>query len=173
MKRKDILIALGIIAVCLGSLYLYSFTDKLVHGYVELDSGGAKAELMLRGSFFSRDFKVTEKEPKLINTRVTRPKYLSISKTQDSNSLSLVSYGPWGHLSGIKINNNQTLKLRVGPPLIIKPTISYRAGIVNIGFRVVGQTEEYYQIPRTRKNPKVKIMDENGNILTSGNFAYG
>ena len=98
---------------------------------------------------------------------------LTISKTQDSNSLQLTSYGPWGDLSRIKIVNDETLSLKVGPPLVIKPAISKQSGIVSIGFSVVGQMGERYQIPRTKTNPYLKIMDENGNIISSGNFAYG
>ena len=173
MKRKDILISLAIIGACLGSLILYSYTNSLVHGYIKIDSGNAASVLVLRGNLFSRNFRVTEKEPVLINTRVTRPISLTISKTQDSNSLQLVSYGPWGHLSGIKINHNHTLKLRAGPPLIIKPSISNHSGLVYVGFTVVGQAGERYQIPRTKTNPKVKIMDENKKIIASGNFTYG
>ncbi len=173
MKRKDILISLAIIGTCIGALFLYSFTNSLVHGYIEIDSGNANAELLLNGSLFTQDIKITGKEPVLINARVTRPKALTISKTQDSNSLQLVSYGPWGDLSRIKIKNNQTLKLEVGQPLIIKPLISNRSGIVTVGFAVVGQAGEQYQIPRTKTNPKVKIVDENGKNLASGSFAYG
>ena len=173
MKRKDILISLGIIVACIGAFLLYSFTNSLVHGYIEIDSNDTNAELFLNGSIFTRDTKITGKEPVLINTRVTRPKALTISKTQDSNSLKLVSYGPWGDLSRIKIKNNQTLKLEVGPPLIIKPLINYQSGIVTIGFAVVGQAGESYQIPLTKTSPKVKIMDENGKTLASGSFAYG
>jgi hypothetical protein len=173
MKRKDILISLAIMAACFGALFLYSFTNSLVHGYIEIDSGDANVELLLNGSLFTQDIKITGKESVLINARVTRPKALTISKTQDSNSLQLVSYGPWGDLSRIKIKNNQTLKLEVGPPLVIKPLLSNRSGIVTIGFAVVGQAGEHYQIPRGKTNPSVKIMDENGNTLASGNFAYG
>ncbi|MBN2589606.1 MAG: hypothetical protein JXA96_07080 [Sedimentisphaerales bacterium] len=173
MKKKDILISLAIIVACLGLFLIYSFTNSLVHGYIEIDSGGASAKLMLHGSLFTQDFEISENEPVLINTRVTKPMSLTISKTQDSNSLQLVSYGPWGDLSRIKIKNNETLSLKVGPPLIIKPTISNYKGTVRMGFSVVGQAGEQYQIPRTKTNPKVKIMDENGNIIASGNFAYG
>lgn len=172
-KRKDILISLAIIAACVGVLLLYSFTNSLVHGYIKLDSGDAKAVLILRGNLFSRDFRITEKEPVLINTRVTKPKSLTILKTQDSNSLQLVSYGPWGDLSRITIKNNETLSLKAGPPLVIEPIVNKQAGIVSIGFSVAGQAGECYQIPRAKTNPKVKIVDENGKILASGNFAYG
>ncbi len=173
MKRKDILITLGIIVVCLGGIFLYSFTNSLVHGYIEIDSGDANAELFLKGSLFTRNFRITNKKQTLINTRVTKPTALTISKTQDSNSLQLNSYGPWGDLSRIKIKNNETINIKLGPPLVIESVINYQSGIVIVGFAVVGRAGEQYQIPGTKTNPKIKIVDENGNILASGNFAYG
>lgn len=173
MNRKDYLISIAIVVACLAVFYLYSFTNTLVHGYIKIDSGDSTAKLKLRGNFFSSDIVVSGSEPEEINYRILRPKYLSISINQNGNSNNLTSYGPWGDLSKIKIKNNETTTLKIGSPLIIKPDVIKQPNLVSIGFSIVGQAGEQYQIPRTKANPRVKIMDENGNILASGNFAFG
>lgn len=173
MKRKDILISLAIIATCTVFYGLYSFTNTLVHGYIELDSGDAVALLKIRGNFFSKDIEISNSEPAQINNRILRPQSLTISKIQNSNAIQLVSYGPWGDLSRIKIKNNETLSLKLGPPLIIKPKVVNYPGQVAVDFSVIGQAGEKYKIPRLSPAPKVKIMDENGNIIASGSFTYG
>ena len=173
MKRKDILISLAIIVACIGILYLYSFTNSLVHGYIKIDSDNSIVSMKLHGNFFSRDIEITGNNPVKINTRILSPRYLTISKTQDSNSIQLISYGPWGDLSRIKIKNNETLSLKVGPPFIIRPSVKKQPGLVSIGIDIIGQAGESYSIPRLPKAPKVKIMDENGKIVNSGSFSYG
>ena len=173
MKRKDILISLAIIVASISAFFVYSFTNSLVHGYIKLDSGDARATLKLRGNFFTGDFSISENETVLINSRITRPTSLTIFQTQDSNSLKLVSYGPWADLSRIKIKNNETKTIRLGPPLIIKPAITKNANIVDVDFLLVGQAGERYQVPTTKKTPTIKFMDENGKILASGKFSYG
>ena len=87
--------------------------------------------------------------------------------------MSLTSYGPWGDISKLRIKNNETLSLKVGPPLVIKPSLSKQSGMVSIGFLVYGQAGERYAIPKLPKRPGIKIIDEKGKILESGNFAYG
>jgi len=173
MKRKDILISLAIILTSLGVLYLYTFTSSLVHGYIQLESGNANAFLKLGGNFFSKGVEVSGSEPVKINSKVLRPRYLQISKTLDDKTIKLTSYGPWGDFSRIKIKNNETLSLKVGPPLLIKPDIKKQGNTVSVGFSVYGQGGERYSIPRLPKTPKIKIMDEHGNNLISGSFSYG
>ena len=164
---------MAIIAACIGFLYLYSFTDSLVHGYLNIDSGDATYKLKLKGNFFRKEIEISDSEPTEVNYRVLRAMHLTISQTQDGNSLELESYGPWGDLSRIKIKNNETISLKIGPPLVIKPAISNYRGRVTIGFTIVGQAGETYKLPGRKIRPKVKIMDENENIIASGNFSYG
>jgi hypothetical protein len=56
---------------------------------------------------------------------------------------------------------------------LIKPSISERSGYISIGFSIIGQAGEKYEIPRKKPVPKIKIIDEQGNTLVTGNFAYG
>jgi hypothetical protein len=175
MKRKDILISLAVIAACGGVLYLYSFTNSLVHGYIELDSGdpNIKAELQLRSSFFGREKVVSGSEPKKVNSRILTPRFLTVSKTQKSRRIILASYGPWGDISRVQVENDKKTTIKVGPPFVIKPNVRNRSGIVQIDFSIIGRAGEYYQVPILPKTPKVTIMDENGKTLASGSFSYG
>ena len=175
MKKKDILIALAIIAACIGLLYLYSFTNSLVHGYIELDSGdpNVRAELQFQSGLFGWEKVVSGSEPKKVNSRILTPRLLTVSKTQKSRRIILASYGPWGDISKIHVENDKKTIIKVGPPFVIRPNIWKRSGTVQIDFSIIGRAGEYYQIPILPKSSKVTIMDENGKTLASGNFSYG
>jgi len=173
MKKRDIRITLIIIAVSLCIFYLYYFTNSLVNGYIEIDAGGADAVLQLRSGFLGWETISAGSEPIQVNNRILKPKTLTLSKYQDNKGTHLSCYGPWGDIAKIRIKNNETIKLRLGQPLLIKPSISERSGYVSIGFSIIGQAGEKYEIPRREPVPKIKIIDEQGNTLASGNFAYG
>ncbi|MBN1972111.1 MAG: hypothetical protein JW787_00620 [Sedimentisphaerales bacterium] len=171
MKRKDLIISFIIIAACAGLLYLYSFTNSLVHGKIELISDDSTAVLRLRNGLFKRINISSNDEPLLVNARILRAQTLTISK--HGSSFQLTSSGPWGDLSKIRIKNNQTTTIKVGPPFVIKPDVVKYPDQMEIKFSIIGQAGEQYQIPRLPKAPKVNIMDENGNTIASGNFSYG
>jgi len=173
MKKRDIRITLIIIAASLCIFYLYYFTNSLVNGYIEIDAGGADAVLQLRSGFLGSETISSKSEPIQVNNRILKPKALTLSKFQDNNGTNLSCYGPWGNISKIRIKNNETTKIRLGQPLLIKPSISNVGGYVSIGFSIVGHAGEIYEIARTEPVPKIKIIDEQGNTLASGNFAYG
>ena len=173
MKKRDIRITLIIIAVSLGIFYLYYFTNSLVNGYIEIDAGGADAELHLVSSFFSKIRLTSGSEPVLINKRILKPQSLVLSKTSNGQTHKLSSNGPWGNLSWIKLKNNETMMIRLGQPLLIKSSISKITDTVTIGFSVVGQAGEIYEITRGKTVPKIKIIDEQGNTLVTGSFSYG
>jgi hypothetical protein len=170
MKRKDILISLAVAASCGGLLYLYSFINSLDHGYIELDTGDA-AVLKLRSGLFGRVDVSSGVEPVEVKTRILRP--LSLTIANNNNSRRLISYGPWGDLSRIKVANDWKTVIELGPPFIIKPNVRKSADRVLIGFSIFGRAGEKYEIPRINPAPKVTIMDENGKILASGSFSYG
>ena len=173
MKKRDIRITLIIIAVSFGIFYLYYFTNSLVNGYVEIDAGGADADLNLVSSFFSKVRLTSGTGPVLINKRILKPQSLILSKNQHGQTLKISSRGPWGNLSLIKLKNNETIKIRLGQPLLIKPNISKTNNAVTVGFSIVGQAGEIYDIPRREPVPKINIIDEQGNTIATGNFAYG
>ena len=173
MKKRDIHITITIIAVSLGIFYLYYFTNSLVNGSVEIDAGGADAELHVVSSFFSKAQLTSGSGPVVINKRILKPKNLILSQTQDDQTYKISSSGPWGNLAWIKLKNNETVKIRIGQPLLIKPSISKINDTVTVGFSIAGQAGEVYDIPRREPVPKIKIIDEQGNTLATGSFAYG
>jgi len=113
-----------------------------------------------------------------VKARVHRPVQLSLSMKQDSNMWQIDSCGPWGDLSTIKVTNNNTTVLKLGPPFLIKPKVRKSGSNVSIDFAVIGQASEQYRNSIMQNNrrlpaPKVRIVDEAGNVLASGKFAYG
>ena len=173
MKKRDIWLTFVIIVVSFGILYIYYLTNSLVKGYIEVDAGGAKAELSLSSALFGQERLTSESAPTLINKRILRPQYLTLSKEQDGKKYQISSRGPWGKISNIKIKNNDTIKLRLGQPLLIQPSISKVSNTVSIRFSIIGQAGEEYEISRRETVPKIEIKDEQGNTLATGNFSYG
>ena len=174
MKRKDILISLAIIAVSAGLLYLY--TQRM--GYLQIDAGPADATLQLQSSLFSRVTVRSDQKSTPVHARIHRPHHLRLSIDQDGHHYFILSQGPWGDLTKITVKNNQTTNLRLGPPLMIKPTIQKRNSMVEIQFDIFGQAGERYE-KFIRKNnravtgAKIEITNEAGDVLESGKFRYG
>ena len=169
MKKQDIWISIAIIA---GAILL-SFSFIRATGQIEIDAGGASAVMRLRRSFFRGVTISTGKKPATVNAQVYRPSRLRISKQQDGRTWKIDSRGPWGNLSKISVNKNKTTNLRLGPPLLTKSSVSRLGTRISIGLTIIGQAGEHYLPTSTGSAPKIKIIDEAGNVLASGRFEYG
>ncbi len=172
MKRRDIWISIAIIIAAFLAFHFYSRQE----GRIKIDTDGV--EMQLRSGLFSKIRITSGAEPVTVNARVYRPRLLSIAMKQNGDTWRLNSFGPWGRLAKIRVNNNETTVLKLGPPFTIKSRVAQRGTLVSVGFSVIGQAGEDYGI-RVVKNsrrlpaPKVKIVDEAGKVLASGKFAYG
>jgi hypothetical protein len=174
MKKKDILISIAIIAAAALTLWLY-LQQK---GRVRIDAGNATAVLRLRNGWLGEATIASGVEPAAIRAQVHRPQHLSISKEQDGHTWQIDSRGPWGHLSKIKVKNNQTTALQLGPPFSIKPRVSRSGPVLSIDYAIIGRAGELYQSFATKDGQAVtsatiNIVDEAGNVLNSGKFSFG
>ena len=107
-----------------------------------------------------------------------QPANIKLLAEQDGINWQIQSRGPWGSLNNIKVQAGQTTELKLGPPLKIKTDVTRRGRTVLIGLSIFGQAGEKYSSVIMKNNqrqppPGFKIIDEEGNTLTSGNFAYG
>ncbi len=170
MKKKDIWISLAIIAASVSVIYFYTQGK----GYIEIDTGGANATLELRNNLFGKATISSGAGPAEVRAIPHRPKILRITGMQGGPDFRLDSYGPWGKLSKINVDNDKTTVLRMGPPFVIKPAI-HNSGtkIRTIDFTITGQAGEKYSFNRSGPVPKIKIIDEQGKILASGSFGFG
>jgi len=175
MKKKDIWISIGIIAVALVAFYFYTQRK----GYIKVDAGGAIASLQLRSGWLNKANVNSGTTPIAVPARAHRPWRLKIIKNENGGTWQLDTTGPWGNLAQIKVRNRQTTLLRLGPPLLIKPTIQRSDSDVSIGLSILGQAGEQYGVRQVTTDgkqpaaPAVKIVDESGKVLSAGNFAYG
>jgi len=172
MKKKSIWISIAIIIAAFLAFHFYTRQQ----GYIKIDTEGV--EMQLRSGLFSKIRITSGAEPVTVNARVYRPRLLSIAMKQNGDTWRLNSSGPWGKLAEIRVNNNETTVLKLGPPFTIKPRVAQRGTLVSVGFSVIGQAGEDYGIRVVKNNrrlpaPKVKIVDEAGKVLASGKFAYG
>jgi len=175
MKKKDIWISVGIIVVVLVAFYFYSQRK----GYISVDAGGTTATLQLDSGWFHKVTLGAESEPVAVPARVYKGERLHLRKSQNGSTWGVDTRGPWGNLAQIKVKNRQTTFLRVGPPLLIKPTIQRSASNVSIGLSIIGQAGEQYGVRQVTKDvkqpaaPAVKIIDDSGKVLAAGKFAFG
>ena len=177
MKKRDIWISVAIIAAAVLLLFSYS-QDKGQKGQIKIDAGGAVAKLQLAGGLFNKATISSGAGLTKVKAGVRRPEWLKMSMQQGSSTCQLDSRGPWGDLSTIKVTNNNATALRLGPPFLIKPKVRKSGSNVSIDFAVIGNAGEHYgnSIMRNNKRapaPKLEIVDEAGNVLASGKFAYG
>ncbi|MEJ2704721.1 MAG: hypothetical protein P8Z79_19980 [Sedimentisphaerales bacterium] len=174
MKKKDILVSLAIIVVSGGVLYFY--TQRA--GFIQIDAGGVDATLQLRNSLFSGTTVHTGRGPAAVGAGIHRPQHLRLSMGQNGHNYLLLSQGPWGDLARIKVRNDKTTPLRLGPPLSIEPKVRKNGPIVTIEFNVVGRAGELYEKFVRRDNramagASLKIVNKVGRVLESGKFRYG
>jgi hypothetical protein len=154
------------------------FSGSSGKGQIKIDAGGAAAKLQLAGGLFSKATISSGAEPAKVSVRAHRPVQLSLSMKQGGDTWQIDSRGPWGKLSKISVNKNDTTVLKLGPPFLIKPGVRKSGSNVSIDFAIIGQASEQYQSVIRKNNrsvpaPKAKIIDETGNVLASGKFEYG
>ena len=174
MKKKDIFISLAIIGAAALTLWVCLRTK----GHVRIDAGGADAELQVQNGWFARATITSGVGTPEVGARVYNARHLSISTKQNGQTWQIECLGPWGNLSRIKVKNNETTELRLGPPFLVRPGISRRGSDVSIDYTIIGQAGEHYQSFATKDGgampgAKINIIDEAGNVLNSGRFEYG
>ncbi|HEX2972798.1 MAG TPA: hypothetical protein VHP11_10720, partial [Tepidisphaeraceae bacterium] len=97
----------------------------------------------------------------------------------------LETSGKTGKLQEFRIKAGETQAFEIGAPLTIKTDIQkqnsggiFKGKEVSFGFTIVGAAGEEYS-PAANHNgsqvpaPKIKIYDEKGEVLASGDFQYG
>ena len=172
MKKRDIWISIAIIAGAVLLLFL-SLQKK---GRLQIDAGGAVATLQLSNSWLGKA--TINSGTSTVSARLHRPQWLKLSMQQGSDTWGLETRGPWGDLSTIKVKNNDTTVLKLGPPFQIKTNALFTGTKVEIDFNIIGKAGEHYRDMITQNNkrapaPAVKIIDEDGSVLAAGKFAYG
>ena len=118
---------------------------------------------------------------------------VSVIMILPSSSSQVSSYKKLRHLSMTDTNGDKwTLKLlkgqpwsrfkdkadKLGPPLLVKTDMRVKNFDVSIGLTVEGQAGEKYAGGAEKNGkrlppPKLKIIDEAGEIIDSGQFEYG
>jgi len=174
MKKRDISISIAVIAVSI--LLLYSYLQGM--GAIEVKAGGADVMLSLSSGLFRTATIQSGTSPAEIRARIHKPDSLRVSMQKDGKTWHIESNGPWGRMSTIKVKNGDTAVLELGPPFTIKPKVRNLGPGVAIDLRILGRAGEQYhnvimQNGKRTAAPKLEIVDEKGNVLTTGRFEYG
>jgi len=171
MKKRDIVISVVIIVAAL--LAFAVFTQRT--GLITLEAPGG--ELCLRSGLFTSTTVEDSTEPTKAKARLYRPAYLYVRADDGVNKWQANCYGPYGDISKVNVSAGETTVVKAGPPFTVKPSILKTSKGVSIGYSVTGQAGEIYQ-PFTKDYkripaPKLEIVNEAGDVLASGKFAYG
>jgi hypothetical protein len=174
MKKRDVLIVEVIIALSIGSTLALAESKS----HIAFSTPGAQLQLCY---LLIKTMTLTSSpEPIEIPARTYAPRRLTITAKQDGQTWQMLSQGPWGEMSRIKAQPGATTAVKCGGPfkVVPKPSVSRGVGVVNVDFAILGQGGEQYSKIVTKNGqrasaPRVKILDEQGKILASGQFAYG
>ena len=171
MKRRDILISIAIVVATL----LAGYFALRQTGYVIIEPAGAT--LQLQGVLFGGAVEASG-DPVELTVRAYRPGRLTISGELEGDRWTLTSTGPWGDLERIKVAPGNTTSLKVGPPFRVEPLVGVSGNGGRVQLRILGCAGEQYSNVITRAGrrgtaPKVTIVDREGNVLSTGHFAYG
>lgn len=172
MKRRDVLVSAAIIAVALGSTFVLARSK----GHIAFSTPGAQLQLRY---LVARTMTLTASaQPIEVPARTYTPRWLRITANKDGQTWQMTCQGPWDRISRIKVEPGETTPVKCGAPFRIVPETTIGPGQVNVDFLIVGQGGEWYSQVITKNGnrasaPRVEILDEQGGILASGQFAYG
>jgi len=172
MKKRDILLAAGIIAIALLAMLFLSQRK----GYIEVETPGV--ELHLRGGLGGGVTVRSGSRAVAVPARKYRPRRLQITARENGSTWKLLSQGPWGTLNRVAVASGETTSINAGPPLRISPEVRSYHGRVSIGWSIYGRAGEQYQNivwknDRRVAAPQLRIIDREGRVLASGRFRYG
>ena len=101
-----------------------------------------------------------------------------LKKKDGPDTWQIKAFDNLGELEKITVRKDQITELSPGPPLVLKTIVQQQGSTVSVGLDIVGSAGEHYR-PDARKNnsqlppPKLKIVNEKGETVASGKFAYG
>jgi hypothetical protein len=171
--KKNILIILAVVITALVGMLVYNSTQA---GFIKIDA--SNTTVTLKGPWGSIVRVGPDREPVKARAGLYRPRRAEIAKQNNGDKWQISSYSPWQKLGKIEVIKDQTTTIKPGEPLLVKANVSPTSNRISIGFSIVGQAGELYS-PQVKKNnrevpvPKLKIVDQDGNILASGKFEYG
>ena len=162
------LLFLGIvIVVCLMVISIQARDE----GYIKLEGKGAR--LLLGGPWGRSMSLLSNDEAVQAYAGIYRPRAIEISAGKDGQKYTISSTGPWGELSRVEIKKDETTVIKCGPPLKAKADVRRSGRDVSLGLSITGVAGEMYGPRSLRQVPGVKIVDEAGNLLSEGKFAFG
>jgi len=175
MRKMQILVVL-IIVIGLLAFFLYPRPS----GYVTIDTPGAS--VCLKTGWW-RTVILTDKMDKFAlkagKSYEVRNVNIYTAKNNDTWHLRTRAYSSGSAIAeGIQVREGETTIVKVGGPFTIKTDVQGTGQFASIGLSIVGRAGEKYFTRPMRKGkaspePKLKIIDEAGNVLSSGQFEYG
>lgn len=168
MSKKKVLGLLAVVIVVCGAVIFIQSRDE---GYIKVEGKGVHLEL--GGAWGRRVSAASNNEAVQTYAGVYRPRSIEITAEKDGQAYTIRSTGPWGEFSKVEIRKDETTVIKCGPPLKAKADVRRSGREVSLGLSVTGCAGEMYGPRSLREVPGVKIIDEAGNLLSEGKFAFG
>ena len=148
-------------------------------GKVKLMTSGAEVTLQADGFQSAKSVHLTgsrpEQDVEAGNYRINK---VVLKRDSDNSTWMMEARSRTGAGKNVEVNPAQTSELEIGPPLTVKTNVRQKGSTVQVGLGITGIAGEAY-LPYVKKDgkrlpaPKVNIVDEKGEILTSSKFEYG
>ena len=175
MRKKTVFISLVILVVVIVVFAVGFFLYSKQSGYIKVEPPGYS--LNLRGGLFGSKTIWSSGEPEKIHVGTYKPSYANYFRKHNDDTWQL--YCSLDKLPVVEVTKGETVSLKFGPPLTVKADVKRNRDRITIAPSIIGCTGELYDIRVRKKNgkmlpaPKLKIVDEAGNVLASGKFEYG
>jgi len=171
MKKRDVYISAGIVGAGLLALLVMD-SGK---GFIALDCPGGEMK-MASGLFGTTELRPEDGNVE-VKARAYRPTQLEITAKDGDDTWRVYARGPWGELSRINVARGQTTHIKCGPPFTLRADVSGSRAFVYVRYSIMGRAgENYGQIMKNGRRlaaPEVEIVNEKGERIGGGNFAYG
>jgi hypothetical protein len=153
-------------------------------GYVKVTNPGVEVQF---GTGWMRTVTVSSQSgPVTIPAGTYTPKAICLTEKESASAKSsekratwtLTSKGPFENLESIVVEQGKTTTLDAGPPLTVTAYPYQTGDVVRMTVEVSGKAGEVYPLTASRDGvpqrlPVIKILDESGKVLQSGNLEYG
>lgn len=168
-----------LVLLCAVLLIIFLIKSPSGSGTIKLLTPDATVVLQQNSLLSDSIIELTPKKPEIqakVGTYSAR--FIALKKKDGTDTWEIITSGNFGELENIKVRKGQITELNPGPPFTVKTIVQRQGSTVSVGLDIVGSAGEQYS-PTVRKNksqpaaPKLKIVNEKGEIVASGKFAYG
>lgn len=177
MKKQGMWILVAIVVVAAIVIFPYPLQGK---GAIQIETPGV--QLRIRSGWLRTTTIGSDSGPVQVKAGIYHPVQATLRGSKEGGagpwSMASATRGPWGKLATIRVDKGRTTTLQLGPPITLHADIQRSGRVVLTGLSLIGRAGEHWS-PRVMTAqgqappPTVRVVDETGQVLASGKFAFG